>query len=935
MIGLKAVVKYTLTPQLVPRIQSLVYSGFSYVAFFMAQIYGSVRLLQPDHPYLHSANMGRYGVRHVIAEAARNLKFNRENIDQVIVFALLLLGFVLLIGQVALVLLATSVSIAQAGTLPTSYVGFFVTPNAQDDIAFVLMDRVFGLDGFWVDAGGGATCVAQGIDCFNSGLTPDRTIYTNYQRTATTTLPYPWPFHEALRMMFQWYSVGLLIIAVMIFLYFIVAMAAETAQSGTPFGRRFNHVWAPIRMVVAMGMLIPLNQGLNSAQWILMYSAYWGSGFATNGWVLFNNQAIAGGGTIMGNTNTLVSTPNAPPVDTILEFFAIVATCKESYERLYSNINHPGGGSVRQGIQIDAYLVDGRNTAVGPPPRFSNTNFATALQQFQYGDIRLVIGEYRTSNPEEHQSYDGRVKPYCGEVRMPITGIDQTISPGSYYVASQYYFFLRAMWANAALGSANCPYGNAYNFGCIGHNITNRHVAINNNPNAPLPSTANLQSERQTWNANVIRVINTGVTRQQSSPDWLVNLTQLGWAGAAIWYNRVAELNGSLTGAVFNFPVVQQYPELLETIMDARMEADDSVAGEDRFRMYQGPDTPVPVPDPTDQQIARAMYQAQQLWADSYSEQPATSNIFIDAINAVFGTSGLFNIHANANNGIHPLAQLVAVGKSIIDTSVRNLGYSAAAGLGGGLMNLFQLHNVGGNVVVSASKFLLQVATIGLTIGFVLYYIIPFLPFIYFFFAVGGWVKGIFEAMVGVPLWALAHIRIDGQGLPGDAAMGGYYLILEIFLRPILIIFGFLASIVIFAAQAQILHEIWPLVVSNAVGFDEGNTAGNANATGGIRYLRGAVDNLFFTVIYAIIVYMLGMASFKMIDMVPNHILRWMGASVSTFGDQSGDPAQNLVRNSFIGSNMISGPAQQALQGGGQVLSQGGKAIGSLAGRNG
>ena len=62
-----------------------------------------------------------------------------------------------------------------------------------------------------------------------------------------------------------------------------------------------------------------------------------------------------------------------------------------------------------------------------------------------------------------------------------------------------------------------------------------------------------------------------------------------------------------------------------------------------------------------------------------------------------------------------------------------------------------------------------------------LFYIIPFMPFIYFFFAVGTWVKAIFEAMVGVPLWALAHIRIDGQGLPGDAAMNGYYLLLEIF----------------------------------------------------------------------------------------------------------------------------------------------------------
>ena len=58
-------------------------------------------------------------------------------------------------------------------------------------------------------------------------------------------------------------------------------------------------------------------------------------------------------------------------------------------------------------------------------------------------------------------------------------------------------------------------------------------------------------------------------------------------------------------------------------------------------------------------------------------------------------------------------------------------------------------------------------------------------------FAVGGWVKGLFEAMVGVPLWALAHIRIDGQGLAGDAALNGYFLIFEIFIHLLMFFFKF------------------------------------------------------------------------------------------------------------------------------------------------
>ena len=79
-------------------------------------------------------------------------------------------------------------------------------------------------------------------------------------------------------------------------------------------------------------------------------------------------------------------------------------------------------------------------------------------------------------------------------------------------------------------------------------------------------------------------------------------------------------------------------------------------------------------------------------------------------------------------------------------------------------------------------QFFSTFTTAGIIMGFVLYYILPFMPFIYFFFAVGSWVKAIFEAMVGVPLWALAHLKIQGEGLPTQSALTGYLLIYPQFL---------------------------------------------------------------------------------------------------------------------------------------------------------
>ncbi|HEY8192108.1 MAG TPA: hypothetical protein VIG74_06765, partial [Alphaproteobacteria bacterium] len=93
----KKFLKYTLMPGVMPRIRNLFTTGFGLVSFCMAQIYGAVRLLPPHHPYLNPANQGKFGIRHVVAQAATNLRFTRDNIDQVVVFFLILAGLVLLI----------------------------------------------------------------------------------------------------------------------------------------------------------------------------------------------------------------------------------------------------------------------------------------------------------------------------------------------------------------------------------------------------------------------------------------------------------------------------------------------------------------------------------------------------------------------------------------------------------------------------------------------------------------------------------------------------------------------------------------------------------------------------------------------------------------------------------------------------------------------
>jgi len=182
-----------------------------------------------------------------------------------------------------------------------------------------------------------------------------------------------------------------------------------------------------------------------------------------------------------------------------------------------------------------------------------------------------------------------------------------------------------------------------------------------------------------------------------------------------------------------------------------------------------------------------------------------------DNIFAVIGKYGLINMHDN--DDVHPLAMLVAIGKPIFTVSLASFGGSLFSGILAGATE-----NVNMDEIKIVTEVMGAVANMGLAIGFILYYVIPFFPFLYMMFAVSGWVKGIFEAMVGLPLFALAHMRIDGNGLPGPVAMNGYFLLFEIFLRPFLIIVGFVSSIIILTTQVQLLNSVFSLVTSNLAG---------------------------------------------------------------------------------------------------------------------
>ncbi len=917
------VFSYFMMPSVLPRIHTLLFTGFGYVALFMAQIFKAAGLLPPGHPYLNAANVERFGVRHVLAEAFHHLSFKKENLDQILIFVILLTGFVLLMAQIAFLLLGLVMGAAHAA-MPTSFVDLFVTQAPEQDIAFILLDRVFGVQGVFTGPLSEYSCVMDlGINC----------TFDVVQQADSVM-----PFHIALHQMFGIYSTGLMVIGLLIFLYFVFAVLAETMQTGTPLGKRFNHVWAPIRMVVALGLLVPMPIGLNSAQYIVLYAAKWGSGFATNGWNTFVDNGTVSGGTQMGNPASMVATPNPPEINTLFSYVLAMHTCRY-LEYLMPNT---ATSSSSTPPVVNAWVLKGSAMTSMPLELVSaSSTYGAALQFSDYSDILIRFGE---RNETSYSELNGSVKSLCGDILIHTHKIDDptymggsaTVDVTSFCDSSEsgaacihraLYQMVQVMWNDERFRGWGCAL--ALKLGehefttsdparisqiCSGAGGSSLPAALQVS-GANIPTRAALDTYANKWYADILAmIVDRASIHAASDPEWTANLKQHGWAGAGIWYNKIAQINGAIIGAAYSLPIVKAYPDVMEQTLKARERQDSDLKIGEHFCLHASDEKKIELDDPRDKSKARALCETYKIM-ETLNEKP-TGNLFVDAVRALFGLDGLYNMFDNTD--IHPLAQLVAIGKSLVDSAVVNIAVSVGAHVGGGIASLANWSSVG-TIASSIGSFVGTIAFIGLGIGFVLFYVVPFLPFIYFFFAVGNWVKGIFEAMVGVPLWALAHIRIDGEGLPGEAAMHGYFLILEIFLRPILIIFGLLAGMLIFSAQVHVLHEIWDLAISNVGGFDMNSL--QPSGAGAVESFRGVVDQFFYTVLYAIVVYMLANASFKLVDLIPNQLLRWMGASVTSFSEQAAEDV-NMIGSTFMGGQQVMGQLRSGVGG----LSQGVKA---------
>lgn len=181
--------------------------------------------------------------------------------------------------------------------------------------------------------------------------------------------------------------------------------------------------------------------------------------------------------------------------------------------------------------------------------------------------------------------------------------------------------------------------------------------------------------------------------------------------------------------------------------------------------------------------------------------------------------------------------------------------------------------------------------------GILLALYVPSVPYIVFTFTTIGWMMLVIEAIVAAPVLALAMTVPSNDHLGRTAA--GLVLLVSIFLRPSLMIFGFILSTRIYLAAMQILqYSITEILESQIAGV-------------------GLFGSIALIVFYAGVVITVAHKCFTLIYVIPDRIIRWIGGHAENSGVAQQE--KQLRQTAEQGGEAVGGAAKGATSGIGQL----------------
>lgn len=853
----------------------------------IAVMFVQAGLLPHNHPATQYGAEGvrKYGFFELVGEAWYTLRANGATPYQWALFSSVVLMVVFIILSLATALLNLSGML-----MSTAHAQIFDSPLGATD-----MDSV--------PAAASGVTFDRGIPNIGTTAHADYGIMILDKLLRQGAMMRGGPLQNALGSLMQIYNTGMLAIAGIMLFWSVLSVVTDTAKTGQIGGGRHNMVWAPIRIVFGLGLLIPLGaSGFSSGQFMVMKLAEWGSNWGTRGWVQYVSNVVA--------DQSMLVPGRARDAHHMTEEYVKMWVCRVAYngyerqtvaspdprqivrQQNSNNPEGPGTGSFSFKNDTPSGLCGMVTypTADDPELRASvnSTDAFDKANGIYKRDMRAAYAKLfidTSGNPDSGTAVPTAKKLACAFVSQHLYGSGSVPSP------------LTTECGGA--GGGQCGAGPA---------------GIGPPPDASCVQTLANQFYDAIEAAN--QTAFGSLRAYTTSPAFMREVAGRGWAGMGVWYHRIAEMNhtaatvsadspvrivggGGPQGAAGQAGVVGEilgrysawWQALPSTIPDAAPRVGTTTPS--------GPATASPVAL-VKKGVDSLMGSVTVEWEMHGIIPVPTPHVDFDAIKT--GVIDLVTaplallVYTSVDTTLYPLAMLSNIGQQMLDHAI---AMYTIIGITPALIGFLPFVGAGGAALAAGplvQGLLSGLAGAMMVPGLILVYWVPLIPLMKVSMAVLAWMVAVFEAVVMVPVAALTHISTEGEGMGGQVR-NVWIMWMNVLLRPILTVIGYVGAMLVFNVFVNYFTEIYA---------SGSHYANNTNSG-----IGGLVASVAKVVIYVSVVYAAANSIFKMVDMIPHAVTKYMGGHADTSFDDGGAGAISGMGHAASGAagNASSGAA--------------------------
>ncbi|MGE3769527.1 MAG: DotA/TraY family protein [Bdellovibrionales bacterium] len=708
-------------------------------------------------------------------------------------------------------------------------------------------------------------------------------------------------FQELLRTMLGFYSRAILVFASFMVLYHVLHLVVTAAWEGKPLGGA-DQVWAPLRLVLAIGLLVPLGTGLNTAQYAVLEVAKLGSGLASRVWIAAadtflppedpaeGERAPFRPSTTLGDHIHDLTLIRLCQIDINQKTLSgtgdsnlLTGTDSEVVRGHFNLLRFSGETQIKYGPGLDKNLC---GTVKWPSPGETVAETITGPDRTTAEVIRQARTDMVTLIDIHFKAIDDAVCGFAGVLFAGRYSDANATTPNFTPLTAMYNAYPRTNLRWPQTMPLGIPVGQ------VGLSMTDERSR--NCHGKPVPDT-DIQAVAAIYAA--VAEYEAAITEQADATyrAILSNLrtemesdNPLGWMAAGSRYMRIAMAQKQIhdlydlsptvkLGSVFRSKTetdklkCEGLGSVVDGVPNNRCRFMRSLRGADDSQGYAHAGKP----------YSAMVTNALQIGYEALEERPSMiSNIvsltddrrfepFDDGENETATAGGISGVLASIRNFFSfdkdyfmnlvapsmrdPLPNLFAFGHALYWIALSFIGLSMIFGTGG-LAMVFMM----GPLLFSGALMLA--------------FILPLTPMIRFLLSTFSWLLAVLEAIVGMPLFALAHLSPKAEGIMGNAK-AGYSMLFSIALRPVLLVIGLICSIIMLTIGMFLLNWMFRSALDAVWG--DGKVF--------------VITSIIFALIYAFNAFSMCQASFKIIDEIANKSMGWFGQQGYSFYNAHSD----------------------------------------------